>query len=213
MGQSGGFNLSHRLKPLRWCVFISGRGSNLAAAMEAAGEINSNRVELVVATSESVSGCAKARRAGIPILVAPCSANGKIDWEQLSFQLERRRIDLIFLLGFMKIVPKLFIDRWEKRIVNLHPSLLPKFPGLQSIEKAYVAKDDIGVTVHLVVPEVDAGRVLKQRKTIGSEQQFPQRLFAESFAEFKAHVDEQRLVKDIVQQAAVVRSFSREGRK
>lgn len=199
MSLSGGFQSSLRLKPRRWCVFISGRGSNLAAAIESVQLTNSNRIELVVATAENLPGTAKARRAGIPVLVLPKfkNENGKqeINWDHLQSELKRRRIDFIFLLGFMRIVPSRFIGLWKNRILNLHPSLLPSYPGLKSIERAYIASDKLGASVHIVVPEVDAGKVLKMRMTA------PPQKASFSLAEFCVHRDEQRLVCEFVQQA------------
>jgi phosphoribosylglycinamide formyltransferase-1 len=177
------------LKPCRWCVFISGRGSNLAAALEGVLESGSNRIELVIATSGDAPGIAKSRRAGVPVLVMT-----KIDWDELNRTLVRRNIDMIFLLGFMKIVPKKFVDLWHNRIVNLHPSLLPNYPGLKSIERAHSARDSAGASIHLVVPEIDAGKVLKQRRTVAAGSCLD--LFE---LNFRVHVDEQRLVKELVQ--------------
>lgn len=188
------------LKPCRWCVFISGRGSNFAAALEGVLESSSHSIELLLATSDSAAGIAKARRAGVPVLVVP-----KIDWDALDLLLRKRKIDAIFLLGFMKIVPKKFIDLWPNRIVNLHPSLLPAYPGLRSIERAHAAGDAVGPSIHLVVPEVDAGAILKQRRSVEAG-------VVLSFSEvsFRVHMDEQRLVKELVQKPAFIWQCSME---
>jgi phosphoribosylglycinamide formyltransferase-1 len=188
------------LKPCRWCVFISGRGSNLAAALEGILESSSHRIELLLATSDSAAGIAKARRAGVPVLVAP-----KIDWDALDLLLKQRKIDAIFLLGFMKIVPKKFIDLWPNRIVNLHPSLLPAYPGLRSIERAHAAGDSVGASIHLVVPEVDAGAILKQRRSVKAGA-----ALSISEVNFRVHLDEQRLVKELVQRPTAIWQSSME---
>lgn len=187
------------LKPRRWCVFISGRGSNLAAAIEGVLESGPHAIELVIATSEAAAGCAKARRAGLPVLTAPRTESGKIDWDELSAVLNRRRIDNIFLLGFMNIVPAKFVAVWSDQIVNLHPSLLPAYPGLNSIARAFSAGDEVGASIHLVVPEVDAGKVLKQRRTIEARPSNSETPIPLSYVDFRVHLDEQRLVKDMVQ--------------
>lgn len=198
MNQIGG------LKPRRWCVFISGRGSNLAAAVEGALESGPHTIELVVTTSEAAPGCAKARRAGIPVFNAPKTDDGKIDWNQLNSMLNLSRIDMIFLLGFMKIVPAKFIAKWSNRIVNLHPSLLPGYPGLNSIERAFSAGDEVGASVHLVVPEVDAGLVLKQRRSVDARARRSEIPLQLSEVEFRVHLDEQRLVKEMVQRPLAI---------
>lgn len=188
------------LKPCRWCVFISGRGSNFAAALEGVLESSSHRIELLVATSDDAPANAKARRAGVPVLVLP-----KVDWDALDRLLTERKIDAIFLLGFMKIVPKKFIDLWPNKIVNLHPSLLPAYPGLNSIERANAAGDAVGATIHLVVPEVDAGAVLKQRRSVEAGA-----LLDIAEVNFRVHLDEQRLVKELVQRPKAIWQGTRE---
>lgn len=196
------------LKPCRWCVFISGRGSNLAASLEGIRESGTHEIELVVSSAENAAGLAKAKRSGVPVLIAPKTSSGKIDWDELNVELKRRRIDMIFLLGFMKIVPAKFTDQWTNRIVNLHPSLLPAYPGLNSIERAFTAGSELGASLHLVVPEVDAGRVLKQRRSLEAASGNERTSMSFAFADFRVHVDEQRLVKNMVQRpyAASTRS-------
>jgi phosphoribosylglycinamide formyltransferase-1 len=188
------------LKPCRWCVFISGRGSNFAAALEGVLESSSHRIELLIATSDAAAGVSKARRAGVPVIVVP-----KIDWDDLNRILTERKIDAIFLLGFMKIVPKKFIDLWPNRIVNLHPSLLPAYPGLNSIERAHTAGDALGASIHLVVPAVDAGAVLKQRRSVEAGSSL-----GIDDVSFRVHLDEQRLVKELVQRPIAIWQKSKE---
>lgn len=181
------------LHPTRWCVFISGRGSNLAALLEKPGI----EVRLVVTTDPMAAGCAKARRAGVPVLEIP--RQGKtIDWVALDQNLRAASIDAIFLLGFMRIVPASFIAAWSERILNLHPSLLPKYPGLKSIERAFMDREAYGATVHEVVPEVDAGPLLHAR-TSGHAGDSLKVSLSLAAAEFQVHTDEQRLVKEIVE--------------
>lgn len=190
----------HPLRQTRWCVLISGRGSNLAALIE---KPNSN-VRLVLTTDMGASGVAKAYRAGIPVLAVPLKAlasnagrdhSAKIDWPALEIELVRRSIDAVFLLGFMRIVPASFIERWDGRILNLHPSLLPAFPGLRSIERAVEADSACGATVHEVVVEVDAGPRLVSR----TSRRHASAPFDVAAVEKLVHIDEQRLVKEIVE--------------
>ena len=182
---------------IRWCVFISGRGSNLAAAIEECRETGPT-ISLVVSSDDSAPGLAKARRAGIPTLVMPKidhpttgSGKQKIDWVALDRALRAARIDAIFLLGFMRIVPADFLERWSGRVWNLHPSLLPSFPGLRSIERAAMAKAPLGATIHVVEPEVDAGPIVKQTR-VESRGAVLESVAA---AEFFVHQVEQVLVR------------------
>lgn len=169
----------------RWAIFISGRGSNLSCLLN----LQSEKIKVVVSSSEKALGVLRARRAGIPVLILP----RPIRWTDLDQELKRRGINRIFLLGFMRVIPEQFVGAWERKIVNLHPSLLPKYPGLESIEKSFADQADMGVTVHEVVAEVDAGKIILQRRCLSS-QEIPE--YSLSNAEFKVHIDEQRLVEE-----------------
>lgn len=172
----------------RWAVLISGRGSNLSALLDYPDEIP---IAVVVSSKASAEGLLKARRAGVPTHVL----DRKIDWPALTKLLRARGVTHVCLAGFMRIVPAEFVAAWRGRIVNLHPSLLPKYPGLESIALAYAAGDDMGVTVHEVDEGVDTGRVILQRRCLLSSEvhEYPLAL-----AEFKVHVTEQRLLTRVV---------------
>jgi len=176
----------------RWAVWISGRGSNLAALLELRDEID---VRLVVSSTPKAYGLLRARRAGVPTMLTPfLPETKKIDWPELGRVLRARGVTHIFLAGFMKIVPASFVAEWQGRIVNLHPSLLPKYPGLRSIERAYEDGADIGITVHEVNEEVDAGKVICQRRCLKADEV---REYSLREVEFFVHVDEQRTVKEV----------------
>ncbi len=186
------------LRATRWCAMISGRGSNLSALIDNP----TLDLRLVVTTDSAAAGVPKARRGGIDVMEAPLQAQAeyeraprKIDWVKLDRNLTSRSIDAIFLLGFMRIVPASFLSRWNGRILNLHPSLLPAFPGLRSIERAVQAGAACGATVHEVVAEVDAGHVLANR-TSWRAKAGPH---SAGQIEMLVHIDEQRLVKEIVE--------------
>ncbi len=115
-------------------------------------------VGLVVSSSDKAPGLLRARRAGVKTLVL----DKKIDWQKLHQTLLEYRIDHLFLLGFMKIVPPEFLKMWQGTILNIHPSLLPAYQGLKSIERAYADKADIGATVHHVTPDIDGGAIVMQ---------------------------------------------------
>ena len=186
---------------IRWCIFISGRGSNLSAAIEECRE-SGPQISLVVSSDKSAAGLARARRAGIPTISVPLLNSSrdekpKIDWQELDLKLRSARIDAIFLLGFMKIVPASFLEKWKGRVLNLHPSLLPQFPGLRSIERAIEAGAPLGATVHVVEPKVDSGPIIKQTPS-----PFPQ---DHAMAEFLVHVSEQILVKNVFSRMHFIR--------
>lgn len=146
----------------RWALFLSGRGSNAQAIMDMQGW---GDIVLVVSNSQKQSevfGETRARRTGVPVY----QIGKKIDWNQLDLELRRRDVHKIFLLGFMRLLPAEFVNRWAGKILNLHPSLLPAYPGLHAIEKSFQDGAAMGVTVHLVVPEMDAGPILLQKKVL-----------------------------------------------
>ncbi len=171
-----------------WAVLISGRGSNLSALLDYPDEIP---VSIVVSSKAGVDGLLKARRAGVPTLVL----ERKIDWPGLTALLRASGVTHICLAGFMRIVPAAFVAEWRGHIVNLHPSLLPKYPGLESIAVAHAAGDEIGVTVHEVDEGVDTGRVILQRRSLLSDEA---RAYPLALAEFMVHVTEQRLLTRVV---------------
>ncbi len=140
-----------------WCVFISGTGSNFRALLDMRCTLN---VRLLVSQKLSAVGLMRAHPYGIPSLVL----GSTIDWTELSATLRQFGITHIFLAGFMKIVPEGFVREWRDKIYNIHPSLLPLYPGLKSIEKSYDENGPLGVTVHLVTEGVDEGPIILQKK-------------------------------------------------
>ncbi len=148
----------------RVAVLISGRGSNMAALIYAArADDCPYEVALVSGDKPDAPGLAVARAEGIP--VEPLDAKSLKDsfWERLDEHLRAARIDLDALAGFMRIVPDDFLARWEGRIVNIHPSLLPRHKGLKSHEACLAAGEKVsGATVHLVTPDLDSGEILGQ---------------------------------------------------
>lgn len=148
----------------RIAVLISGRGSNMAALIYASrGDGCPYEVALVTGDKPNAAGLALAQAEGINVIALDAKAAGPGYWEQLQAALENAEIDLIALAGFMKIVPDEFVARWAGRIVNIHPSLLPKYKGLKTHEACLAAGDKVsGATVHLVSPDLDGGEILGQ---------------------------------------------------
>lgn len=177
----------------RWGVLISGRGSNLAALLDTRDETD---LRLVVSSNPRAYGLLRAKRAGVPTALAPLVAGTKkIDWVTLDRLLRDARVTHVFLAGFMKVIPASFVDSWQGRIINLHPSLLPAYPGLDSIERAYRDGAAVGLTIHEVTAEVDAGRIICQRRSLKPSEI---REYSLAATEFKVHVDEQRAVKEAI---------------
>lgn len=146
-------------KPFRTAVFISGGGSTLQALLEMKHHIN---LSLVVSNKSKVRGLNKARRFGVPI----ATLDKKINYQNLDELLKQYKIERIFLAGFMKLIPADFIDLWKDRILNIHPSLLPLYPGLNSAERAWQDNSDMGVTIHNVTAEMDSGEIYLQMNSI-----------------------------------------------
>ncbi|MBX2986413.1 MAG: hypothetical protein KF802_00820 [Bdellovibrionaceae bacterium] len=147
------------IRTRRWAVFISGRGSNLQALLDQLIDVD---IRWVLSSKASAPGLLRARRQGIAATVLP----KKIDWAELDRELRRRGIEAIFLAGFMKIIPEDFVRAWAGRMLNVHPSLLPQYPGLNALEKSYDDNAPMGVTVHVVTPEMDAGPQVFQRRAL-----------------------------------------------
>lgn len=120
-------------------------------------------VELVTGDKPDAPGLALAEAEGIETLTFDAKALGPSFWTKLSETLEKAEIDLIALAGFMRIIPDEFLAKWEGRMVNIHPSLLPRHKGLRSHEACLKAGDKrSGATVHLVSSDLDGGEILGQ---------------------------------------------------
>jgi len=151
----------------RVAVLISGRGSNMAALIEAAKEKTfPAEIVLVLSNRPDAAGLAIARAAGIATEVVDHAAFGKdraaFD-DAMQAMLEKYRIELICLAGFMRLLTTGFVRHWDGRMINIHPALLPAFKGLDTHKRALEAGAKIhGATVHFVVPEMDAGPIIAQ---------------------------------------------------
>ena len=120
-------------------------------------------IALVSGDKPEAPGIALAEAEGIETLKLSAKSLGPAFWTELDDALEKAGIDLIALAGFMRIIPDDFVARWQGRMVNIHPSLLPKYKGLKTYEACLAAGDSIsGATVHLVSPDLDSGEILGQ---------------------------------------------------
>jgi phosphoribosylglycinamide formyltransferase-1 len=151
----------------RVAILISGRGSNMAALIKAAtaGDYPAEIV-VVISNRADAGGLDKAKASGVATAVIESKPFGK---DRAGFEaalqavLDQHRVELICLGGFMRLFTAGFVQRWYGKILNIHPSLLPSFPGLDPHGQALRAGVKIsGATVHFVIPETDAGPILMQ---------------------------------------------------
>src|SRR5688572_654917 len=149
--------------PLRIGVLLSGGGTNLQAILDGAGP--EYRVAVVLSDKEDAFGLERARRAGIPAVhVDPKAHQGREAFnDALVEALREHQIELVCLAGFMRILSPGFVRAFENRILNIHPALLPSFPGARAVSDALTWGAKVtGATVHLVDEEVDHGPIVLQ---------------------------------------------------
>ena len=156
---------------LRLGIFVSGRGSNLQAIIDAieAGTLEAE-IAVVISNKPGVPALGRAERHGLTsVFLDPKSVAGTPDPRQaydrkLLEQLQHHRVQLVVLAGDMKIVPSVLIDADESRILNIHPALLPSFPGLRAQQQALDHGAKVaGCTVHFVTEGMDTGPIILQR--------------------------------------------------
>ena len=151
----------------RVAVLISGRGSNMAALIEAAKDpAYPAEISLVLSNVPDAGGLEVAKASGVATEVVDYKLFGK---DRAAFEralqavLEQYRIEIVCLAGFMRILTADFVGRWQGRMLNIHPALLPQFKGLDTHRRALEAKAKVhGATVHFVVPEMDSGPIVLQ---------------------------------------------------
>jgi phosphoribosylglycinamide formyltransferase 1 len=147
-------------------VLISGRGSNLGAILDAidAGTLEA-RVAVVISNRRDAPGLERARRAGVETLVMPHGGySSRADFDRaLAAALNARGVRIVCLAGFMRLLGPAFFDAFRGPVLNIHPSLLPAFPGVDAQAQAIAHGVKVsGVTVHLVTVELDAGPIVMQ---------------------------------------------------
>ncbi len=157
------------MRKLKLAVLISGRGSNMEALIKSCAQADfPAEIAVVIANRPDAGGIEKAKAAGL--------ATAIIDHKQFpnrqAFEevlqktiLEHGPIDLICLAGFMRVLTSWFVDQWPERMLNIHPSLLPDYKGLDTHARALAdGRAEAGCTVHYVVPEMDDGPVIVQKR-------------------------------------------------
>tara|TARA_B100000963_G_C22600333_1_gene659920 strand:+ start:1429 stop:1989 length:561 start_codon:yes stop_codon:yes gene_type:complete len=146
------------------CIFISGNGSNFFALSKRSNNYNFPiKVSLVVSDNPDAKGLKIAKKMGIPYRVF--NKRNLINETKLIKLLKEKKISLILLAGYMKILSKKFIKQFDNKILNIHPSLLPKFKGLNTYERILKNNEKrAGCTVHYVNEKLDSGKIILQKK-------------------------------------------------
>jgi len=167
----------------RVAILISGRGSNMSALIAATRQQDfPAEIVVVIANRADAGGLERAAAAGIPTLTIESKPFGR---DRAGFEavlqsaLEQHNVELICLGGFMRLFTAEFVQRWYGRMLNIHPSLLPSFPGLEPQAQALRAGVKIsGATVHFVIPETDAGPIVMQGAVAVRDDDTPETLAA-----------------------------------
>jgi len=151
------------------CVFISGKGTNLSALIKSTREYNFPvNINFIISSTLNAKGLNLAKKYSIKYHVY--KINKKKELEIILNELKKRKISLICLAGYMKILPEEFINRFRGKIINIHPSLLPKYKGLNTFRRAIKNKEKLsGCSVHYVNKKLDSGKVILQKKVIISK--------------------------------------------
>lgn len=148
-------------------ILLSGRGSNFVAIADSigAGRIPSAQISVVISNKPDAPGIATARQRGLNTLVIPSKGKPREQHDrEMVAALQQHRVDLICLAGYMRLLSPWFVQQFPRRILNIHPSLLPAFPGLEAQEQAFAYGVKVsGCTVHFVDEELDHGPIIVQK--------------------------------------------------
>lgn len=150
----------------RVAILISGGGSNMVALVRSMTGDHPGRACLVLSNQPEAAGLARAQDLGVPAEAVDHRGRDRADFEaELDARLRAAGAEVVALAGFMRVLTPGFVAAWKGRVLNIHPSLLPKYPGLRTHERALAAGDaEAGCTVHLVTPDLDAGPILGQAR-------------------------------------------------
>lgn len=148
-------------------ILISGTGSNMAALIEAArADDCPYEVACVLSNKPDAAGLARARDLGVEAVAvdqAPFGKDREAHERAIHAELTARDVEWVALAGYMRLLTPWFVEAWQGRLLNIHPSLLPKYPGLDTHRRAIEAGDtEAGCTVHHVIAAVDAGEIIEQ---------------------------------------------------
>jgi len=148
-------------------ILLSGRGSNFVAIADSidAGRIPDARIAVVIANKSDAAGIATARQRGLNALVIPSKGKPREEHDrEVVAALKQNSVDLVCLAGYMRLLSPWFVQQFPRRILNIHPSLLPAFPGLEAQEQAFAYGVKVsGCSVHFVDEELDHGAIVVQK--------------------------------------------------
>ena len=148
-------------------ILLSGRGSNFVAIADSidAGRIPNARIAVVISNTANAPGIATARQRGLNALVIPSKGKPREEHDrEVVAALNQHKLDLVCLAGYMRLLSSWFVQQFPRRILNIHPSLLPAFPGLEAQEQAFAYGVKVtGCTVHFVDEELDHGPIIVQK--------------------------------------------------
>jgi phosphoribosylglycinamide formyltransferase-1 len=148
-------------------ILLSGRGSNFEAIVRnvSAGKIRDAQIAIVISNRADAGGILKARELGLKALVIPSKGKAREEHDrEVVAALQQHKVDLVCLAGYMRLLSPWFVKQFPQRILNIHPSLLPAFPGLEAQEQAFAYGVKVaGCTVHFVDEELDHGPIIVQK--------------------------------------------------
>jgi len=181
---------------MRVAIFASGNGSNFEAIAESEVLQESGlEIELLVCDQPQAKVIQRAEKYNIPVFVNKLSDyDNRGEYEKAIIKkLEPLKIEYILLAGYMKVVTPVLLGAYPSRIINIHPSLLPKYSGLEAIERAYAANEPItGVTIHYIDEGVDTGPIIKQCKVVRLQNDTEQSL------EARIHQTEHQMYVEVI---------------
>ncbi|HMO79854.1 MAG TPA: phosphoribosylglycinamide formyltransferase [Pyrinomonadaceae bacterium] len=182
-------------------ILISGRGSNMEAIIDAVkrGEIPDSTVEAVISDKPQADGLEKARKKGVEAIVIERRGRTREEHDaEIVSELKERGVELVCLAGYMRLLSPMFVQSFPDQIINIHPSLLPAYPGLDVHERVLAAGETrSGCTVHFVNEELDAGPIILQREVLVLADDTPETLAARILEhEHSAYIDAIKIVAD-----------------
>tara|TARA_Y100000590_G_scaffold392598_1_gene470121 strand:+ start:6798 stop:7361 length:564 start_codon:yes stop_codon:yes gene_type:complete len=152
---------------VKTCVFISGKGTNLNSIIKNSRDYNFPiKIDLIISNKKKAEGLEYAKKYGIPFNYFSSKDKKKFERNCLN-ELKKRKIKFICLAGFMQILSQSFIKSFNNKIINIHPSLLPKFKGIDTFKKVLKNKEKYsGCTVHFVTPKLDSGQIISKKRVL-----------------------------------------------
>ena len=155
------------VKKIKACVFISGNGSNLSSLIKSSRDYSFPiKIGLIITNNKNAKGLNFAKKHKIPFNFFPYDSKKIFERNALN-EIKKRKIKFLCLGGFMKILSKNFIRDFGYKIINIHPSLLPKFKGLNTHKRVLKSREKYsGCTVHYVSPALDSGKIILQKKVL-----------------------------------------------